>query len=228
MFQFIIYREPHPLSVPLVRKRKGKSGKVTLDSVKRTQRSIKDICRCNNFTHFATFTFDRQKANRYSLVECQQKLTTFMRASKYHHSPDLKYLAIPEKHKDGAIHFHVVMTGYNGKYKDSKRKTPHGDTIYNLTGWRYGYTNCTDINNPDATMEYICKYITKDMVIIPGKKRYFCSKELVRPVKTHNWPRSDIRKKINGEVPIFENQDCEIYLVKKSKKAIDYYPTYEL
>lgn len=217
MFKIIIYHQPFIAhGAPDTTKVSDREPEVHYSSVVRTKQTIKDLCYCNKFTHFCTFTFDRTKVDRYSLVDCCYKMRTFFRSARWNHSPDLKYLVIPERHKDGAIHFHALVSGYKGKYKDSKRKTPSGLTIYNLTGWRYGYSTCTEIQNPEATMNYVTKYITKDMIIIPGERRYFSSTNLIRPIKTQNWLMRELKDKIKEHSPIYVTDEYSIFNISKN------------
>ena len=102
------------------------------------------------------------------------------------HSPNLKYLIVPEFHKDGALHFHALLANFNGRLKDSKKRQ-NGRIVYNMTGYRARFTTAVPINhNKGAVSNYIKKYITKDMPLIHGRKRYWLSQNLTRPTTTVN------------------------------------------
>ena len=114
-------------------------------------------------------------------------------------------------HKDGALHFHALLSNFNGRLKDSGKKQS-GRTVYNMTGYRAGFTTAVPIDhNKGAVSNYIKKYITKDMPLIHGRKRYWISQNLIRPTKTVN-AFSTIKT-----LPLF---------VKKTYEA-EYYDVYE-
>ena len=81
-------------------------------SLSRSKRCITDIILCNKFDYFCTFTFDESKIDRFNYDVCQKKLRKFFNNFKNRYAPDFKYLIIPEFHKNGAIHFHGVCSGF--------------------------------------------------------------------------------------------------------------------
>ena len=95
-------------------------------------------------------------------------------------------MIIPEQHKSGRWHFHALISGYTSTLKDSHHKTDAGRPIYNITSFRSGFTTAVPIDNRDAVAHYVTKYITKDMVKDYNQRRYFASRNLVRPVKSVN------------------------------------------
>lgn len=183
MFTIIIYKNPYQLPSEINRKKEKK--KKTNDddsihrSIRRTKTTISDIVKCNEFDYFCTFTFDRRKVDRYNIGRCKHVMSNWLHRQRLH-SPELHYLIVPEFHKDKALHFHALIKGYNGRLKDSG-KTKNGRKIYNIPGYRSGFSTAVAIDNHYAVSSYIKKYITKDMPVIHGKKRYWISRNLVRP-----------------------------------------------
>ena len=156
-------------------------------SLRRSKVAIKDIIYSNNFKFFCTFTFDPKKHDRYSFIHCKNVMLKWFRNQKDKHSPELKYICVPEYHKDGAIHFHALLANFNGRMKDSGHKTCQGIAIYNLTGFRAGFSTASPLDeNLDAISAYISKYVTKSLISQFNRKRYFCSRNLSRPVKIRN------------------------------------------
>ena len=164
-------------------------------SIQRTKTLVSDIVLANNFDLFCTFTLNKAKIDRYDIKNAKIKIRKWLNhcldSTRSNYSPDLKYLVIPELHHDGAIHFHLLLKNYKGKLNLTKHKTSYGSNIYNITNWTYGHSTCSKINNKNKTnilkvSTYIKKYITKDMILIGNKNRYFCSKNLNRPIKTYN------------------------------------------
>lgn len=81
-------------------------------SLSRSKRFIREICLCNNFTHFVTLTINKDYCNRYDIDVAQEHLKNilhnYQRICK-RSGEDFKYILITEKHKDGAFHFHGLM-----------------------------------------------------------------------------------------------------------------------
>lgn len=188
MIKVVIYKEPVVVNPPSPRygvRKKRKNFKPSERSVRRTCQTIKDIILCNEFELFCTFTFDPKKLDRYNLDSCFRAMSAFLHNARYSHSPDLKWLVVPEHHKDGAFHFHALLSGYNG-HLSATRCHQNGRQIFNMSGWRRGFSTAVYIDNKNAVANYVRKYITKDTITEFGRKRYFASRNLVRPVKTIN------------------------------------------
>lgn len=187
LIKVIIMKEPKLIEDYQYRPRTYKQyTKPSARSIQRTRTTIKDIILCNDFDYFATFTFDKRKHDRYNPVHCKNVMSLWLENQRRNHSPDLQYLIVPELHKDGAIHFHALLKHFNGRLKDSGHKSSTGRPVYNLSGYRAGFSTCVPVDSKEAVSEYISKYITKDLVSLYDKKRYWCSNNLTRPVKTIN------------------------------------------
>jgi hypothetical protein len=136
-------------------------------------------------------------------------MTVWLRNSKVNHSPDLKYVIIPEYHKDNAVHFHALISNYNGKMTPTKDRKKRD--VFKFSGFRAGLSHAVKIDgNYDALSNYVIKYVTKDMPMLFGKKRFYASRNLVRPIKTINDFRvytipNLFRKKV------YENNCLEIF-----------------
>lgn len=159
-------------------------------SLQRTKTLMTDYTLCNEFDSFVTFTYDPKKVDRFDISEGKRKITKWLNNTKTNklrsnYSPDLQYLVIPELHKDGAIHFHALFKNYLGLLDDSYKKV-NGRPAYNLPDWDYGYSTLIKIDNIEKVSSYMQKYITKDMLKIGNKKRYFASRNLKKPTKTYN------------------------------------------
>lgn len=82
-------------------------------SLSRSKRFIRELSLCNDFTHFVTFTVNKENCDRYDLDVCQERLKHILKNyqlnMKKTYKKDFKYILITEKHKDGAFHFHGLM-----------------------------------------------------------------------------------------------------------------------
>lgn len=139
-------------------------------SLSRTKRNIRELAFCNDFEYFATFTID-SKFDRYSLDLCQDTLKKHLKAYK-RKNKNFKYLFITEKHKDGAFHFHGLVSGINDFYINVNGflSSRHWDKL--------GYNSFSKILDYNKTCNYMTKYITKDCVKNSHNQIYICSRGL--------------------------------------------------
>lgn len=187
-------------------------------SVRRTRSVMFDYTKCNDFNLFLTFTFNPEKVDRYDVDGCALKMQSWLWRQQRKHEGNLKYIIVPEKHKDGAIHFHGMFEGYTGDLAKTK-VIQNSKRVYNLPAFRFGFTNVQYLDDDkQKAAAYICKYITKDMELIHGKRRYWASKNLSKPVKFYN-KIHDWRIPTDLKDQVFINDALAIYEVQKAKVA---------
>lgn len=194
-----IYHKPIHVLVGHDGNKKRKKSKMQstadISSLNRTKNNVRDIILCNKFTHFCTFTF---KDFRDDIDVCKSRMHYWLKSQQKIHG-NFDYIIVPEFHKDGkALHFHALLRGYKGKVTPAKNPrnnnllyTQAKHLIFNLPGWRNGFSTASIIDADDSegfekVANYVTKYITKDMPTFPGKKRYWVSQSLVRPIKNQN------------------------------------------
>lgn len=187
MIQIIVYKDPTKYAENDSKARRRHSTStddyITLErSVRRSRAVIKDLVVCNEFSLFCTFTFSPKKYDRYNFNVIKNVMIRWLNNQRRLNSPALQYLVIPEFHKDGAIHFHALLKNYNGRLKETGKSN-----VFNIPSFRAGFTTCSKLDdNLEAVANYVSKYITKELISIFNKNRYFCSKYLIRPKKYHN------------------------------------------
>lgn len=54
--------------------------------------------------------------------------------------------------------------------------------VYNLNNFEFGYTTAMRIKDPQRVATYIAKYLTKDISVPKGRKCYWASRSLAKPV----------------------------------------------
>lgn len=220
MIKIEIYNEP----LKIFPHRVGKRRKLKDDelyepderSIRRSQQLVKDYIVCNRFEYFCTFTFNPKK-----FPDCHDPLKTrncmgrWFSGQRMYHSPKLQYLCIPERHKSGQIHFHALISHFNGTLRDSGHKRDE-KIIFNMTGWRWGFTTAVKIGDTDEDYEkigrYVGKYITKDMSKDFNNHRYMASRNLAKPVVTHN---SDLFKRTLplGRKKLYDTEISSVYQI---------------
>lgn len=157
------------------------SGRFIDESLRRSKTNISDLILSNNFDLFVTFTFSTDRQNIDLL---KKKMSKWLKNQREIHGR-FDYLILPEFHSDKkSIHFHGLFKNYQGQLKEAntkrKRKT------YNIKSYRLGFSLAEKIEDIQKISSYVKKYITKDMPQFDGKKRYWCSKHLTRPIKFHD------------------------------------------
>lgn len=152
-------------------------------STSRTRKKVAQLVRSvTDFKYFLTFTFSPEVVDRYSYSSCSKEMSHYLKRLMEHY-PDLKYVIVPEQHKDGAWHFHGLFSdipvSFSGHY--SKK----GDKIYNVSDYNSGWTTATIIKEYKKSLSYILKYIRKDLSksVEKGKKRYWYSTSTIKPIE---------------------------------------------
>ncbi len=157
-------------------------------AIRRAKQKLADYILCNDFEWFVTLTFDGSKVDRYDYSAGVRPLNTFL--SNAVQRKGLKYVGVPEFHKDGAVHFHFLMNSalplidsgtvsveglkkpvklatYKRHYKG---KPCH--TVYNLQGWKMGFSTAIHTYGERGRVaKYVTKYLEKDVRKVGG--RYF-------------------------------------------------------
>lgn len=152
-------------------------------SVQRSKNKFLDILKCNNFDYFVTLTFgDTNRLNDNFVRNQFRNWCNDIRKK----NKNLYYVAVPEFHKKGGLHYHVLIGGCSDKdlkLVDSGHFTKNGEIIYNVNAFRLGFSTATKIKNLEAVRYYISKYLTKTSIDTRfiGKKRYFYSMNIKKP-----------------------------------------------
>lgn len=151
------------------RSNKNRKGTVNMDklsnNVARARSKVQELVLCNPWDYWCTFTLDKAKYDRYDLKGYVKGLGEFLHGYNRRCGPGdkVKYLLIPEMHKDGAWHMHGFIKGIRGQ-----------DLYRNRNGylsWRqyeenFGYISMKHIEGEDAMerlSSYMLKYMTKEI-----------------------------------------------------------------
>ena len=174
-------------------KRKRKEERT--DNIKHAVDRIYDIAFQNEWDYFLTITIDPEQFDSKDVKEVYKRLRNWL--SDRVKLKGLKYLLIPEQHKNGGIHAHALINDcfklehsgrylYSGKAYKSETLQKKGidinllKPVYNVPEWKYGFSTAIPVDgNPARLACYITKYITKDCKKIFGKY-YLSSRNLNR------------------------------------------------
>lgn len=144
----------------------SKKGTVNLfkleNNIARAKSIVREYALCNEWDFFCTFTINKNLYDRYDFPTFYKHFAKFI--SNYNRSCNeeekVKYLLIPEMHKDGAWHMHGLLKGIRNK-----------DTYINKNGFmswkqyeeRFGFISFSPIDDINRCCNYILKYISKDI-----------------------------------------------------------------
>lgn len=173
----------------ILRKRTPSEVKYIVDtSISRTRKVMREIVMSNKWDWFVTLTFNNEVQDRTDDKAVLKQWAKF-RLSIRKHYPNMYYVAVMERHKDGCIHFHLIVGGVNQaqlRLIYSGHNDKHGRKIYNCYAWRYGFSTVTEVEDTEKVASYILKYVGKDCGVTErGKKRYWASKNCNRPRKRY-------------------------------------------
>lgn len=131
------------------------------NNLSRAKSKINEYAQCNSWDYFVTFTLNKDKYDRYNLKQFQKDFSEFLHGYNKRCDEDekVKYILVPEQHKDGAWHMHGLIKGIKKK-----------DIVVNNNGYltwkkyndKFGYMSMDTIKDKDKVSSYILKYITKD------------------------------------------------------------------
>ena len=209
-------------------------------SINRTKTRISDYILCNDFTHFVTFTFDRKNSkvkseeDRHDLRKMSKLLITWVNTEQVNHfrrhGRKFGYLIVPERHKNGAWHFHAVFQGYKNEIEDfyssknkyltvdeirSKNKKPKNKRGF-LPRYTLGRSEIAPVKDKFRMSSYIKKYITKELINEKYKKRYWASRNLKLPEIIENIVESSTT--ISKEYLLKEYDYHKIYIIPKDSE----------
>ena len=154
-------------------------GSDMLRSMRRARAQLRRLALANEFDYFVTLTLDAQRIDRYDGAAVVKGLSRWCNDMVKRHG--LRYILVPELHKDGAFHFHGFMAGDGLQIVDSGVKWD-GKPVYNLPQWRYGFTTAQRLYGEySAAVGYCCKYIGKQQGQRPLGRWYYSGGPLARP-----------------------------------------------
>lgn len=188
-----IFREPGweaawqtdpPKAAPAAREKgKASEGADMERSMRRARAKLRRLALANDFEYFVTLTLDPAKIDRYDGAAVIRALGRWSDNMVRRHG--LRYILVPELHKDGAFHFHGFMTGRGLRAEDSGVEWD-GRPVYNLPQWTLGFTTAQRLyGDYHAAVGYCCKYIGKQAAQRPCGRWYYSGGALKEPAKTY-------------------------------------------
>ena len=149
-------------------------------SMRRARAKLRRLALANGFAYFVTLTLDPAKIDRYDGAAVTKALSTW--CDNMVRRKGLRYILVPERHKDGAFHFHGFMGGAL-TIMDSGHEIA-GRPVYNLLDWKLGFSTLQPLYGEyAAAVSYCCKYIGKQNGERPLGRWYYSGGGLSEPEK---------------------------------------------
>jgi len=132
-------------------------------SGRRSKSRFMDYALNHTWDWFVTITLDPKKHNRY--VDQFINVSQWLRDVRKRQYPALEYALVPEKHKDGAWHYHALLSGVPESAMTASGKYSHGRELYiwNDAVLRWGWSTAGHIDSSERAVRYITKYMGKSL-----------------------------------------------------------------
>ena len=124
---------------------------------------------CNRWEYFFTGTINAEWFDRFDLSRYYIALSQWIRDKRKEYGTEIKYLLVPERHKDGAWHIHGLLSGLPGDKLFSfvpglhPRKLVDSDYLnWGDYAQKFGFCSLGKVQDPIGSAFYICKYLSKD------------------------------------------------------------------
>lgn len=142
------------------------------NNIVRAKNAITDIVLANDFKYFFTLTFNTNY-DRFDLSQLRSAWKKQLRLIRELYHIDVKYLIVPEQHKNGAWHFHGF---FNENIQETFKINENGYIVINELV-KLGFHNVQKIEKKERVASYVTKYISKNLAngIKGFKHSYFCS-----------------------------------------------------
>jgi hypothetical protein len=139
-----------------------------IENAKRAMQNVRRLVNGNTFLHeerpkFLTLTFHE---NITDLARANHEYTLFIKRLSYHLNQPIRYIAVPEFQKRGAVHYHVLA--FNLPFIEQDRL----QTLWGNIAFIQAVNN---LNKTKGLYNYLIKYMYKSFqnTDLAGKKRYF-------------------------------------------------------
>lgn len=166
----------------------------------RARRRVYELCACNDWDYFCTFTL-RPEYDRTDLARWRKDFSQWLRNVRRLTGCAIKYVLVPEQHKNGCWHMHGMFYGLPALEVGAFAPDDIGDLStdkftkqlkaadLNKRGyfcWRrynkkWGFCSLAPVRSAQACARYVSKYISKDMLggaLDCGAHMYYASQGL--------------------------------------------------
>ena len=239
---FSNFSEYKDTSAILINEENAEENDYLQKSINRTKTKISDYVLCNNFSHFATFTFDPSnpkvngEENRKDFKKMSSLLKKWLNTEQVNHfrrhGRKFRYLIVPERHKNNAWHFHALLEGYQNETEgfytrknkyitvSELKKTKKDKNRKFIVRYKLGRSEIAPIKDKTKMSSYIKKYITKELIQDKNAKRYWASRNLKTPEIIPNFISES--QKIPEQFLIAKHDYHNIYIIPKESSYFSF------
>jgi len=148
------------------------------DNIRRTRKGFIRLVRANCTGDVNPSLVTLTMSAIVEIPEASKCFTRFAQSLKKRFGSGIRYIAVPEFQKRGAVHYHMLVWGIPEEVILHERNTRH---LQNL--WGYGYVDCLPTDGSPKLSAYLAKYMSKAMqdVRLVGKRAYNASSNVLRP-----------------------------------------------
>ena len=178
---------------------KKSQGDDMLRSMRRARAKLRRLALANEFSYFVTLTLSPEEVDRYDAKAIMARVNRWL--DNMVRRKGLRYVLVPERHKDGAFHFHGFFSGDGLEVVDSGHHDKQGHTIFNLPQWGFGFTAAIGLYGTySQAVGYVCKYIGKQGGERPMGRWYYSGGDLMEPQREYAvMDYRELREQFDGE-----------------------------
>lgn len=178
-----IYRYENPAYIPH-KPRKKKTWRTNTesigrrrDNIHRQRKSFVRLVRANLFSDFVPSLLTLTMQEIAPLPHCNGLFKEFINLLRERFD-GIKYIAVPEFQKRGAVHYHLIVWGLPDEIVLNERESRYLQIL-----WGHGFVDIIKTDGSPRLASYLSKYMTKvlDDPRMARKKAYMTSRAILRP-----------------------------------------------
>jgi len=171
-------KEPTPKRFSVKRRRRYKRFTRSIRHLRATQKRFRGLVRASlalGRPALCTLTM----LDVVGIAEAYKCFTAWGVRMRRAYGANIQWVAVPEFQKRGAVHYHVLIWGLPDGAITGEI---HTRAIQNL--WGHGYIDVIATDGSPKLSSYLGKYMHKAVSDerLGGKRSYFCSRNIVRPL----------------------------------------------
>lgn len=157
-----------------------KNDKKLKNNISRALTTCRNIALSNPWDWFVTLTINPKKKDRFDLNSFHKDVTAFIKGINRRFGSQIKFLLVPERHKDGAWHMHGLIFGLPD---DQISVNENGFFDWDEYSKNFGFISLSPVVSHTAVSLYITKHLGKQIyngAFEVGSHLYYCSRGLSR------------------------------------------------
>lgn len=155
-----------------------------LRSARRARAKLRRLALSNDFEWFVTLTLSPDEVDRYDAAAIMKRVNRWL--DNMVRRRGLRYVLVPERHHDGAFHFHGFFAGVGLEAVPSGHSDRQGHPIFNLPQWTFGFTAAIRLYGTySQAVGYVTKYVGKQDGERPMGRWYYSGGDLREPDKLY-------------------------------------------